>query len=47
MSDSTSAAPVKTLLEWHSPTARTEVIDELIHGVGMSWNSPLFWHSED
>lgn len=41
MSQSTSAAPVKTLQEWHSPSSRTEVIHELIHGVG-GWN-----HSAD
>ncbi|KAI9631948.1 armadillo-type protein [Dioszegia hungarica] len=33
MSESTSAAPVKSLNEWHSPSSRTEVIHELIHGV--------------
>lgn len=36
MSESTSAAPVKSLNEWHSPSSRTEVIHELIHGVGVS-----------
>lgn len=33
MSGSSSAVPRKDLKEWHTPSSRTEVIDELIHGV--------------
>jgi hypothetical protein len=31
-----SPVPTKNLKEWHTPSSRTEVIHELIHGVGGS-----------
>lgn len=36
MATSTSPVPAKALKEWHTPESRTEVIHELIHGVGAS-----------
>lgn len=34
MATTTSPVPTKVLREWHTPSSRTEVIHELIHGVG-------------
>jgi hypothetical protein len=44
-----TAVPAKNLSEWHTPSTRTEVINELINGVG-GFASPdqkygdLDWH---
>jgi hypothetical protein len=48
MPDLSNAVPTKDLKEWHTPSSRTEVIHELIHGVGGFFRSfidipsPLF-----
>lgn len=34
MATSSTPVPVQDLKEWHTPASRTEVIHELIHGVG-------------
>lgn len=44
---STQPIQPKNLDDWHSPQSRTDVIDELIHGVGESGvlsNLPLWRH---
>ncbi|KAK4685387.1 translation initiation factor 3 subunit K, partial [Tremellales sp. Uapishka_1] len=36
MPDLSQAVPEKSLAQWHTPESRTDVIQELIHGVGKS-----------
>jgi translation initiation factor 3 subunit K len=40
---STSAVAPKNLTEWHSPSARPDTMNELIHGVGERMQLAFIW----
>ncbi|GFZ45285.1 Eukaryotic translation initiation factor 3 subunit K [Saitozyma sp. JCM 24511] len=47
MPDLSNAVPTKDLKEWHTPSSRSEVIHELIHGVDRYNPSNLSWMEEN